>query len=147
MLLLSIKPRYVEKIRSGEKRVELRRRKPRSQPADWLAIYECAPTMALVAIAQVVEVRVSSPPCLWRNVRSIAGVTKKEFDAYFAGSDQAIGIEIQTPLELSAPILLDELRAAWPRFNPPQGFVYLSDIQQELIIERLRLGDDVTKAA
>lgn len=147
MLLLSIKPKYVEKIRSGEKRVELRRRKPRSQPTDWLAIYECSPTMALVAVAQIVEVRVSSPRCLWRRVRSIAGVTKKEFDAYFIGSDQAIGIEIQTPLELPTPIPLDDLRVAWPRFNPPQGFIYLTESQQQFVIERLGVGNDVMKAA
>jgi predicted transcriptional regulator len=147
MLLLSIRPQYVEKILSGQKLVELRKRKPRSQPADWLAIYECAPTMALVAIAQVADVDVCSPRCLWGNVKTVAGVTKKEFDAYFENADQAVGIRLAQVVELARPILLAELRIAWPKFNPPQGFIYLSEERQKLILDRIESLDKEAFAA
>ena len=147
MLLLSIKPKYVEKILSGDKRVELRRRKPRSQPGDWLAIYESAPTMALVAVTQITEVRANSPQYLWRSVGPISGVTKKEFDDYFTGTDQAVGIMIEVPTELHSPIPLSDLRTAWPRFNPPQGFLYLSDEQQRFVIDQVAGHRNAIKAA
>lgn len=147
VLLLSIKPRYVEKILSGEKGVELRRRKPRSLPGDWLAIYESAPTMALVAITQITEVRVSSPQCLWRKVGPISGITKDEFDEYFAGTDRAIGIAIKSTLELATPIPLADLRSAWPRFHPPQGFIYLSDSQRQFVLDRAGSSNSQQKDA
>ncbi|MCD0459550.1 ASCH domain-containing protein [Roseiconus lacunae] len=135
MLFLSIKPKYVEKILDGEKRVELRRRKPRSQPDDWMAIYESSPTKALVAIAQVTEVRIKSPQCLWRSVRSLAGIQKQAFDEYFADCDNAVGIMFQSVIALSSPIQLDDLRSSWPGFHPPQGFLYLTSDQKDLVLE------------
>lgn len=147
MLFLSIKPRYVERILSGEKQVEFRRRKPRSVPGDWLAIYESSPTMALIAIAQVTEVRVNSPRSLWRRVRTFSGVTKLEFDKYFTDSDKAVGIILQPPLELSTPISLVDLRTAWPRFNPPQGFLYLSDSQRRFVLDRVVATKRMVKPA
>lgn len=147
MLFLSIKPKYVDKILSGEKRVELRRRKPRSLPGDWVAIYETSPTKALVAIAQVIEVRVMSPHCLWRSVNSIAGVNKREFDDYFMGANQAVGIVIQTPLKLSKPIQLDDLRKTWDRFNPPQGYLYLTQSQSQHVIDRVAAAKRLNAAA
>ena len=136
VLLISIKPRYVEKILSGEKSVELRRRKPRSLPGDWLAIYETAPTMALVAVTQITEVRINSPQCLWRSIGPVSGITKDEFDEYFAGTDRAVGIVIKSTLELAKPIPLADLRRAWPRFHPPQGFIYLSDSRRQFVLDR-----------
>lgn len=137
MLFLSIRPQYVEKILNGEKRVELRRRKPRSQPDDWMAIYESSPTKALVAVAQVTEVRIKSPQCLWRGVRSVTGIAKREFDEYFTGCDNAVGIMFQSVTALSSPIPLDDLRSCWPGFHPPQGFLYLTELQRELVLEGL----------
>lgn len=135
MLFLSIRPQYVEKILDGQKRVELRRRKPRSQPDDWMAIYESSPTKALVAIAQVTEVRIKSPQCLWRSVRSIAGIQKQEFDEYFTDCDNAVGIMFRSVIALPSPIQLDDLRSSWPGFHPPQGFLYLTNAQKELVLQ------------
>jgi len=136
MLFLSIKPQYVAKFRNGTKRVELRRRRPRSQSGDWMAIYESSPTMALVAVARISEVRASSPQCLWRRAGKMSGVSKKEFDEYFAGTDQAVGIFIDQPTELPFPVPLSDLRSVWPKFNPPQAFLYLSDEQQKYVFDQ-----------
>ncbi|MBN73820.1 MAG: hypothetical protein CME32_31575 [Gimesia sp.] len=133
MLFLSIKPKYVKKILDGEKRVELRRRKPRSVPGDWIAIYATIPSKSLVAVAQISEIKVSSPQLLWGRVKHDAGVEKHEYDEYFQGANQAVGIVIIQPKMLFRPLPLDELRVMWPQFNPPQGFLYLSDQQTQQI--------------
>lgn len=147
MLFLSIKPEYVEKILSGEKRVELRRRKPRCVPGDWIAIYETTPTKELVAIAQVSEVRVNSPQCLWRSVNAISGVSKREFDDYFTGSDKAVGILIQQPVVLPRPVPLAHLRREWRNFNPPQGFLYLTRSQMQFVLDRVETSNKLNAAA
>ncbi|QDT65631.1 hypothetical protein [Calycomorphotria hydatis] len=146
MLLLSIKPKYVNKMRAGEKVVELRKQKPRSEPLDWMAIYECSPTMAIVAIAQVSEVAVGNPKRLWRELSSMVGVNKVEFDTYFSGAAKAVGIRISKLMELSDPISLDDFRERWPGFHPPQGFVYLDSFQVDFLMQRVDFPDQLVCA-
>lgn len=137
MLFLSIRPEYVEKIFRGEKQVELRRRRPRSCPGDWIAVYSTMPLKELVGIVQVADVRVAHPDSLWRNVRQIAGLSRSDYASYFDGAKRAIGIMLENPILLSTPIPLDELRQEWPDFQPPQGFRYLADEQIEFVIRKL----------
>ena len=137
MLFLSIKPQYARKILDGEKLIEFRRRRPRSNAGDWIAIYESSPTMALVAVAQVAEVRIESPKCLWRSVRSVAGITKAEFDGYYHGCENAVGIVLKSITAMPDPISLEDLRAEWPRFHPPQGFRYLGESESQFVLSRI----------
>lgn len=137
MLLLSIHPEFVEKIFQGEKRVELRRRRPRSSPGDWIAVYSTMPQKKLVGVVQIAEIRVSSPDSLWQSVRQIAGVNHSSYSSYFDGANLAIGILLANPILFSTPIPLKRLRQEWPDFHPPQGFRYLIDEQIEFVIQRL----------
>jgi predicted transcriptional regulator len=133
MLLLSIRPEFVEKIFAGEKRVELRRRRPRLQTGDTIAIYATAPRCELVGLARVVGIRRSTPRGLWLSVRNDAGIDRHQYDRYFEGSENAIGIELEDPVEFNRPATLKELRFAWPGFHPPQGYRYLTTNETELI--------------
>lgn len=138
MLFLSIHPEYVRLILSGQKTVELRRRKPRCVPGDWVAVYSTTPERCLRGIAQVKDVRVGSVRDMWLRVREHAGVSRSEYDEYFAGSKQAIGIQLTNPITLLAPISLSELRNEWPDFQPPQGFRYLDEEQIKFIASNLK---------
>jgi hypothetical protein len=44
---------------------------------------------------------------------------------------------IQQPKPLPTPVPLAELREAWPQFNPPQGFLYLSANQVRFVLDRI----------
>jgi predicted transcriptional regulator len=133
MLFLSIHPRFVEKILTGEKTIELRRQRPRSVAGDWIAVYATTPERQLRCIVQVKAVRVESVSDLWRHARNHAAVTKDEYDSYFCGTDQAVGIVLGTPISLMTPVSLEELRNVWPSFQPPQGFRYLDDDQVRFV--------------
>lgn len=136
MLFLSIHPRFVEKILSGEKTYELRRRLPRSVAGDWIAIYATTPAMQLRGVARVASVCTGSVREIWQRVQSHAGVTHTEYELYFAGSGRAVGIELSHPTMLATPIALEKLREIWPGFRPPQGFCYLS-LDQERYVQSL----------
>ncbi len=136
MLLLSIHPKYVEKIIRGEKQVELRRQRPRSQPGDWLAVYATLPVQQLVGVARIEQILVASPSQLWNQTAGRAGVTHDEFRAYFREAEMATGIVLAEPLRLPAPVSLARLRTAWPGFRPPQSFLYLTDEQVELVVNQ-----------
>jgi predicted transcriptional regulator len=89
--------------------------------------------------------RVVSAPLglLWQSVGGAAGVSRREFDAYFAGIETGIAIHISNVVELHRPISLDELRVAWKGFQPPQGFRYLSQFE----VARLMGGASDRRAA
>ncbi|MEI7702092.1 MAG: ASCH domain-containing protein [Planctomycetia bacterium] len=133
MLFLSIHPRFVEKILTGEKTIELRRQRPRSVAGDWIAVYATTPERQLRGIVQVKEVRVENVRDLWHHVQNHAAVTKDEYDSYFLGTDQAVGIVLGIPISLTTPVSLEQLRKAWPSFQPPQGFRYLDDDQVQFV--------------
>ena len=137
MLLLSIRPEYVEKILCGEKRVELRRQRPRCQPNDLIAIYSSTPEKLLVGVARINEVRVNSPECLWHDVRAFAGISRPAFFDYFTGADKAVGLMITNVVPLLTPVTLDDLRTEWPGFHPPQGFRYLTASQIDFVLRNL----------
>jgi predicted transcriptional regulator len=135
MLLVSIRPKYVDLILSGQKTVELRRRGPRLNSGSAL-IYATSPQMEIVATFQVASIVRAPLGLLWESVRDVAGVTLSEFEAYFAGLECGIAIRIADVTKLCAPITLSEIRAALGKFHPPQGFRYLSAEQ----VARLQLG-------
>ncbi len=137
MLFLSIRPEYVEMILSGRKTVELRRLRPRCVPGDWIAIYSTTPERCLRGVAQVSEVTASDSRELWEKVRPSAGVSRVEYETYFAGAKQAVGIVLANPKRLVSPVSLTELRCVWPEFQPPQSFRYLDREQIDFVLSRL----------
>lgn len=138
MLLLSIKSRFVEKILSGAKTIELRRRQPRgATPGDWLAIYETMPTGAIVGVARVAALHSDAPERLWTRFGDASGIRSAEYSRYFEGAKNAVGIELFAPVRLAKCLTLPVLRQKWLGFNPPQGFLYLTDKQSKLVLSNL----------
>src|SRR5438876_12316648 len=94
-LLLSIKPRYADAIFSRQKRVELRRVKPRVGPGDLVLIYVSSPRCALEGAFEVERVIEATPTALWGHVSQNAGVTRDEFDEYFGDREKAYAIVVR----------------------------------------------------
>lgn len=90
-------------------------------------IYASSPRMELVAQFQVDSIVRAPLGLLWQLVRRDAGVSKSEFDAYFAGLDSGVAIHISSVAPLPMPIPLSELRRVWRGFHPPQGFRYIDE--------------------
>lgn len=125
-LLLSIKPRYVERILAGTKTVELRRVRPRVERGEPVLIYSSSPRMALVATATVGDVTTAAPSTIWRRLREQVGTTRGEFDAYFAGAARATAMGLEGVTPLAEEVELAELRRRWLGFRPPQSYCFLA---------------------
>lgn len=126
-LLLSIRPRHAEKILDGTKTVELRRVLPRIRKGDLVLIYASSPVKALIGTFKVDKVVTDRPRQLWDIVQDKAGITRKEFNAYYAGASEGYGIFFSDVLSLHKPLNLETLRQEWPSFHPPQGYCYLTE--------------------
>lgn len=136
MLLMSIRKEFADQILSGQKTVELRRRSPRVLDGERLAIYCPTPEMELIAMARVHSIIAASPQKLWTEVSLSSGLRRNEYDEYFLGAKQAVGIFLSEPIRSGSPISLSELREAWPGFHPPQEFRYLDDKQAKFVMSR-----------
>lgn len=131
-LLLSLRPEFAKKVFAGTKRVELRRIWPKAAIDDWVLVYVSTPVKALVGAFQVSLIMEANLSYLWEKVRHHAGVTRQQFDDYYAGALKGYGIFLRDTRTLPNPIELSLLRELWSDFHPPQCYRYLdsSEIEQ-----------------
>lgn len=120
--LLSIYPRYANKILSGEKRLEFRKSWATNNVAAFV-IYATAPIRKIVGIARVKQVHHGSATALWRLARERGGgVSRRILYDYFRGKQDGFAIEIESVLPCANPLDPEKFL---PNFNPPQSFTYL----------------------
>lgn len=122
-VLLSIKPKYVDLILAGTKRVELRRSWP---PSDIgvIVLYSSAPIQRLVGLALVHRIEECDLESLWHLADAYGGgVTYDELAAYIKGKKTAFGVMIEHVKIAEVQVDPKEL---FSDFTPPQSFLYLS---------------------
>jgi predicted transcriptional regulator len=151
-IFLSVKPRYAQAILSGHKTVELRRTRPQElRPGSLIVLYASSPVKAVLGTAQVQSIVTTSPEALWTMVETGAGVTREEFDLYFQGTGEAVGIFVESPAMAPDPYALRDIQRDWPTFHPPQAFRYLRSMGEWAthLLSRLQAGaeDDVSPQA
>lgn len=122
VVLMSIHPQYAQAILDGTKRVEFRKR-PLAPDVSHVVVYATAPVSAVVGAFAVTGQRTQAPSALWRRFRTVAGIPRSGFFAYFQGRRHGTGIEVGDVLVPAAPLRLDrDLGVA----RPPQSFQYLA---------------------
>ena len=136
VLLLSIKPQYVQKILDGQKNIELRKTKPKLEKGDFILVYESSPTKCLRGWFEVQSISCKDPQKLWHNVQDNVGITKEEFDEYYKTSKLAVAIAMKSVY--STKLSLQKIRETWDDFNPPQNFYYLK--KDEIILAEKIIG-------
>jgi predicted transcriptional regulator len=124
-VLISIHPSHVEKIISGEKRLEFRRSWA-ALPVDMLVIYATSQVRQVVAVAEVKHIFRGSRTNLWNLAKTIGGgISRRKLFAYLYGKSNAFAIELVNVKPISGgldPALLFGLD-----FRAPQSFRYLRE--------------------
>jgi len=122
-ILLSIKPKYVEKILSGEKTYEYRKKLARKD-VHAILIYAAAPVKKVVAFAQIRCQINASPNVLWDKTKSGSGISFEEYKKYFSNSPIAYAYELGNISVFDKPKdLLD-----YEITHAPQSFMYVEII-------------------
>lgn len=93
-VLISIKPEFAERIASGEKRVEFRRRASAALAGMWGLVYESQPRCAVVMRVRFGAAVRATPRELWTRYRSGAGIHRAGYHAYMDGCAHAWALEI-----------------------------------------------------
>lgn len=125
-LLLSVRPRFAEAILSGQKTVEVRRRRVAAREGSPVVLYASSPVMAVVGTAQLERSETLSLQDAWSSHGHAMGINRCEFDDYLAGTDTACLLFLAKALPLGAPLPLNDLRSS-RAFHPPQSYRYVAE--------------------
>ena len=120
MILLSIKPIYVEKILNGTKVYEYRK-KAWKKHVDKILIYATAPVMRVVGEAEVAEVLIDEPSIVWKKTKEKSGIDKRFFDQYYAYRSQAVAYKLKNVVKYENAKELKEYGIN----SAPQSFQYV----------------------
>lgn len=116
-LIISIKPQFVEKILSGEKRYEFRRRIYKKE-VDKIYIYQTLPDAKIVAYFKPGKIIKDTPEGLWKNLKDVSGTTEESLMAYLHDKTEAYAIEITDLVILETPLIPEGIQA-------PQSYKYI----------------------
>jgi predicted transcriptional regulator len=133
-LFLSLRPRFADLLLSGRKSIELRRIRPSVAEGATVLLYASSPKMTLVGRAQVAEVQVGDIDQIWRQHGPETGISRREYENYFEGLDQAVAIKLVNIRRLKRPRPLEDLRSQLAGFQPPQSYRYLDSAQVAALV-------------
>lgn len=130
--LLSIKPRYADKILSGEKQYEFRKtcfQNP--SQVETVLIYATNPVKRITgwfSISQIIE---AAPEELWNRFGEKSGIQDRaRFMDYFSNVSQGYAFEVDNAEELEHSVNPYE---AIEDFHPPVSFYYLDEETERVI--------------
>lgn len=121
-VLLSIKPEFVDKIFSGQKRYEFRRAIFKRPRVNIVVIYASTPIQKVVGEFTISEVLCDNVNSLWLRTRRHSGITEDLFFKYFENRNHGFAIRISSVRKYRVPL---SLRKHF-RMLPPQSYAYLS---------------------
>ena len=120
-ILLSIHPKFVEKILTGEKRFEFRKTLP-TKDVESVIIYATKPVGKVVAEFKVKSIHSKLPEQLWLETKDYAGIDEDFFFQYFKNREIAHAFEVGELTVFEQP---KELKEFVPSDVPPQSFCYI----------------------
>lgn len=118
--IISIHPRHANAILDGAKTVELRRRIPALSVGTRLWIYATRPVGAVIGTATVDSIVRGDPEEMWLKFGDRTGIDRIDYDAYFGGAHEAIGLVLVNPLRTLENVEIEKLRSLRNGFHPPQ---------------------------
>ncbi|MCT4594625.1 MAG: ASCH domain-containing protein [Anaeromicrobium sp.] len=119
--ILSIKPEFVEKIFSGEKKYEYRK-KVFKQDVDSVVIYSTKPVGMLVGEFKIDRVLHDDVENIWEKTNAFSGISYKYFKEYFSSQGMAYALKIKDLIIYEKPLCPKKII---PNFIAPQSFRYI----------------------
>jgi len=119
-MLLSINPRFVKSILSGEKLYEYRKFRCR-EDIEKIIIYATAPEKKVVGEAFVSDIIEGSVSDVWNRTKEYSGVSEKLFFDYYCGKRNAVAYKLNKVIKYDTPLELEDLGVE----RAPQSYRYI----------------------
>jgi len=120
-VLLSIKPKFAEKIFNGTKKFEFRRSVFKNPNIKTIVVYASFPVQKVIGEFDINRIICKNVHDLWEYTQQHAGIDRNYFFDYFSDKENGYAIEVKRTRKYKKPLLLKE------NFNmvPPQSFAYI----------------------
>ena len=122
IILMSIKPEYVDKIFSGEKKYEYRKRLCKEK-IDTIIVYSSSPIQKVVGELKIKQVLYDKKTIIWNKTNRYGGITKTKYDKYFEKCNNAVAYEIEKAVLYNKPKDLKDFNVR----TAPQSYVYITN--------------------
>jgi len=119
-VILSIKPEFVEKIFSGEKRYEYRKKIFRKE-VESILVYSTKPVSKIVGEIFIDKILADEPESLWLETKEFSGISYNFFKNYFR--DKKVGYAIKIKKAELYEEAIDPIQLI-TNFKAPQSFCY-----------------------
>ena len=126
-LLLSIKPKYANKIFDGSKKYELRKNIWKFGKQNIVVIYSSEKVKKVIGEFLTTEVISATPEEIWTNYKEELGIDEKSFFDYYKGKKRAFAIKIDEVIKYDKPFELSKIR----KIRAPQTYMYLDKYKTE----------------
>lgn len=127
IIILSIHPQHIDKILSGKKLYEYRKRVPDN--IQYIVVYATSPVKKIVALIKVDTIIRGTPAKVWTETYRYSGITKAFFMDYFSQSKEARAIRFDTVYKLFVPRDVTDLKNI---VCAPQAYTYVNESVVEL---------------
>ena len=121
-ILMSIKPEYVDKIFSGEKKYEYRKRLCKEK-IDTIIVYSSSPIQKVVGELKIKQVLYNKKSIIWDKTNRYGGITKTKYDKYYENCDYAVAYEIEKSILYDKQKDLKDFNVK----KAPQSYVYITN--------------------
>ena len=126
-LLLSIKPKYANKIFDGSKKYELRKNIWKFGTQNIVVVYSSEKVKKVIGEFLTTEVIIDSPEKIWCNYKDELGIDEKSFFDYYKGKKRAFAIKIDEVIKYDKPFELSKIR----KIRAPQTYMYQDKYKTE----------------
>lgn len=120
-VLMSIKPKFVERIFAGTKTFELRK-KLFKKTVDTIIIYSSFPEKKVVGEIIIDRIISSTPNHLWESHKNNLGISEKEYFKYYKNSKVAYAIKIKKVIKYKKELELKDFGIE----KAPQSYQYIN---------------------
>ena len=120
-MLLSINPKYVKMILSGEKKYEYRKFLCR-EDVNKIIIYETSPVKRIVAEAEIEKIIIDDVSKVWDRTKEYSGIDRDFYEIYYRGKEKAFAYQLKNVVSYEQPKLLADVGVKFA----PQSYCYLS---------------------
>jgi type I restriction enzyme S subunit len=121
-VIISIKPEFVDKIISGEKKYEFRKTIwKKEKNIQRITIYSSSPVRKIVGFFIIEKILKGTPEAIWLHCQEYAGISEEKFFNYFNDIELAYAIKIGRLEIFKKPLDPKEMVQ---NFKAPQNFMY-----------------------
>lgn len=120
-VLLSIKPKFAEKIFNGTKKYEFRKSIFKNKDVDTVVVYASSPWKYIIGEFKIETIFCDNVDSIWEQTHEYSGISEQFYRMYFAHKTNAFAIKIGHVTRFKKPKQLSDYHVN----HAPQSYVYL----------------------